>query len=166
MLFGWDCDMARSSKQTSVFYRIILFVWKTSVRSFAGKLWHGCLFVCFFDKLKQCSDFCFTFVNWEWKLSGLDVTLTWNQGLREKFYQGIRRPISVPLASGSPVETSIPCWYSNRNIDKAVTIPRFTNKLIVIVATSPVATRGHSGVMPSKFLLCAPKFCWAQKNLF
>jgi len=30
----------------------------------------------------------------------------------------------------------------------------------------PVATGGHSGAVPPKFLLCLPKFSCFQKNLF
>ena len=56
-----------------------------------------------------------------------------------------------PPGCWSPVETFIACWYSNQNKDNTVTIPRFTNRLIVIVATSPVAARGH---VPQVFVMC------------
>jgi len=42
----------------------------------------------------------------------------------------------------SPCRNCIACWYSNQYIDKTATIPIFTNRLIVIVATRPVATGG------------------------
>jgi len=85
------------------------------------------------------------------------------EGLREKFYQGVRKPIPDPLASGALVKSCIDCWYSNEIVYKTVTVPRFTNRLIVIVVTRPVATGEHSGAVPQVFfvphiLLCPEKF--------
>jgi len=43
--------------------------------------------------------------------------ITFAQGLWEKFYQGLRRPIPAALVSGVIFENGIACLYSNQNID-------------------------------------------------
>ena len=55
-----------------------------------------------------------------------------NQG---EFYQGIRRPIPSPLASKVLIETCMACLYSNQITVEIATMPKFRNRIIVILAT-------------------------------
>ena len=49
---------------------------------------------------------------------------------REKFYQGTRRPIPVPLASGAFVKACTAFLYSGQYIDATATVIRFRNRLL------------------------------------
>ena len=81
---------------------------------------------------------------------------TWT-GPPRQICQGVRRSIPGPLASGALVETCIGCWHSNQSVDEtiSVTIPRFRNRLDIIVATRPVA-RGSFGAMPPQLFYVPP----------
>jgi len=70
---------------------------------------------------------------WSWKSSS---SIPPCQGPREKFYQGVQRPIPAPLAPGVLVGTCIACLYSNENIDETGTMLRFIYRSVVILATS------------------------------
>jgi len=57
--------------------------------------------------------------------SRFSITKIWYaypEGLREKFYQGVRRPIPGPLASETLAETCIACLYSNQNTNRSESI--------------------------------------------
>ena len=93
------------------------------LRSSYAFLWHLCANTWIWRRYKTCANFCL-------------VKRRQNQGLWEKFYQEIQRPIPGPLAPGAAVIICIACLYSNQNIDKTVTLLRFINRLIVILATA------------------------------
>ena len=57
------------------------------------------------------------------------------QGLWDKFYQGVQRLTLGPLASGALVKTWIACLYYNQYTDKTATMLRFRNGITIILAT-------------------------------
>jgi len=55
--------------------------------------------------------------------------------LREILPGGYKERYRAPLASGTLVETCIASLYNNQNVDKTATMLRFTNRIIVVLAT-------------------------------
>ena len=73
----------------------------------------------------------FFIFNTNYPNASVDQGLLW-----EKFYQGSTKTGTGLLPPGASAETCIACFYSNWNIYKTATMPRYRNILILILATS------------------------------